>query len=170
VPGRRALEDEPSPPRRSDPVDDDDDEPTKKPLHLLQLQTSAMQQRFSPVHHAAGAQLKPPPPPASSYRGGACSPPPPLQPVRYHHAHQPMASPPMHAWPDSVEMLPAPGLQQQQQRLQGAGANHQLSPYHTGSYMMTGDSYQSWYVVPGSAQQLHQPPQPAPHHLSTLLS
>ena len=174
VPGRRAPDDDPSPPRR-DAVDDDDDEPTKKPLHLLQLQ-SAMH-RFSPPEHghhggavSGGVQLKASAVP--SYRAS----PTPLHPVpppaRYHHTQHgtPMASP-IHAWPDAgVDMLPA-GLQQshgQQQRLHPAPVSNQPSPYQSSAYMITSSdmtsTYQSWY--PGSGQQLQQ----TPHHLSTLLS
>ena len=176
LPGRRAPDDDPSPPRR-DAIDDDDDEPTKKPLHLLQLQTAM--HRFSPPehgHHAGGtgAQLKTGGVP--SYRGS----PTPLHPVpppaRYHHAQHgtPMASP-IHAWPDAgVDMLPhglqhSHGQQQQQQRLHPAPVSNQPSPYPSSAYMMTSpdmtSTYQSWY--PGSAQQMHQLPA---HHLSTLLS
>jgi len=172
VPSRHAPDDDPSPPRR-DAIDDDDDEPTKKPLHLLQLQTAM--HRFSPPeigHHGGSVQLKAGAIP--SYRGS----PTPLHPVpppaRYHHTQHgtPMASP-IHAWPDAgVDMLP-PGLQQshsqqQQHRLHPAAVSNQPSPYPNSAYMMTSSdmtsTYQSWY--PGSAQQLQQPP----HHLPTLLS
>lgn len=175
---RLAPDDDPSPPRRDviDDDDDDDDESTKKPLHLLQLQTAM--HRFSPPeigHHGraggGGLQIKASAIP-SSYRGS----PTPLHPVpasvRYHHGQHgtPMPSP-IHAWPDAgVDMLP-PGLQQshsQQQRLHPAGGSNQPSSYQNSAYMMTSSdmtsSYQSWY--PGAAQQLQQPP----HHLSTMLS
>lgn len=175
VAGRGALPDSDHSPPRRDVVDDDDDEPTKKPLHLLQLQTAMT--RFTPPehghhHHAgSGTQLKGV---AASYRVGS---PTSLHPVpapsRYHHTQHgtPMGSP-LHAWPDSatsVDMLP-PGLQQQQQQQQRIqAASNQTSPYPSSVYMMTSSdmtaTYQSWY--PGSAQsQLQQPP----HHLSTLLS
>ena len=176
VPGRRAPDDDASPPHRDAIDEDDDDEPTKKPLHLLQLQTAM--HRFSPPEHghhggavSGGVQLKAGAIP--SYRGS----PSPLHPVpppaRYHHTQHgtPMASP-IHAWPDSgVDMLPL-GLQQshslqQQQRLHPAPVSNQPSHYPSSAYMMTSDmtsTYQSWY--PGSAQQLQQ----QPHHLSTLLS
>jgi len=172
---RRTLDDEASPARR-DVLDDDDDEPTKKPLHLLQLQTAM--HRFSPPEHGPGHHSGPPKSGGGSmpsYRASPTS----LHPVpaaRYHHTTHggtTMASP-IHAWPDpaTVDMLPA-GLQhphaQQQQRLH---ASNQPSPYpSSATYMtdMTTSTYHhqgAWYAG-GTTQQMHQTPA---HHLSTLLS
>lgn len=145
----------PPPPHHRDVIDDDEEEPTKKPLHLLQLQTAM--HRFSPDHHAGGGggpQLKVGTVP--SYRGGSPT------AARYHHHHHaqhpgtPMASP-IHAWPDDIG---PPGLHQQQQRIH---VSNQPSPYHSSAYMMTSPEMTSTYQWYAGSQQ-------PTHHLPTLLS